>query len=113
MRVISISLGRQCGPRLKASTGSNIGTKLASHLSSFIFVIGTSRLIASHFDIMTELTAKTWRAHRNLLERLKGYEKMYETKLSDGEKTVRGRGRTREESIREAERNWLRQFEDR
>jgi hypothetical protein len=27
---------------------------------------------------MTELTCKTWRAHRNFLERLKGYEKIYE-----------------------------------
>lgn len=45
---------------------------------------------------MTELTAKTWRAHRNLLECLKGYE----------------RGRTREESRREAERNWLEQLKN-
>jgi hypothetical protein len=71
-----------------------------------------SRLFASHLDVMTELTAKTWRAHRNLLERLKGYEKIYETKLTDGEKTTHGRGRTREESIREAERNWLKQFDN-
>ncbi len=33
---------------------------------------------------MTELTCKTWRAHRNFLERLKCYEKIYETKLTDG-----------------------------
>ena len=61
---------------------------------------------------MTELTAKTRRAHRNLLERLKGYEKIYETKLTDGERTAYGRGRTREASLREAERNWLEQFDD-
>ena len=61
---------------------------------------------------MTELTCKTWRAHRNFLERLKGYEKIYETKLTDGERTARGRGRTREESLREAERNWLRQHDN-
>ena len=61
---------------------------------------------------MTELTAKTWRAHRNLLERLKGYEKIYETKLTDGARTAYGRGRTREASLREAERNWLEQFDN-
>ena len=61
---------------------------------------------------MTELTAKTWRAHRNLLECLKGYEKIYETKLTDKEKTAYGRGRTREESRREAEWNWLEQLKN-
>ncbi len=61
---------------------------------------------------MTELTCKTWRAHRNFLERLKGYEKIYETKFTDGERTARGRGRTRQESLREAERNWLRQHDN-
>ena len=69
-----------------------------------------SRRISRHLDAMTELTAKTRRAHRNLLERLKGYEKIYETKLTDGEKTTHGRGRTREESVREAERNCLKEF---
>ena len=68
--------------------------------------------IASRIGAMTELTCKTWRAHRNFLERLKGYEKIYETKLTDGERTARGRGRTRQESLREAERNWLRQHDN-
>ena len=77
-----------------------------------VSVIGMSHLVASHLDVMTEFTAKTWRAHRNLLERLKGYEKIYETKLTDGEKTTHGRGRTREESMREAERIWLEQFDN-
>jgi hypothetical protein len=72
-----------------------------------------SHLIVSHGGLMTELMAKTWRAHRNFLERLKGYEKIYETKLTDGEKTAHGRGRTRDESMRDAERNWVRQFDDR
>ena len=61
---------------------------------------------------MTELTCKPWRAHRNFLERLKDYEKIYETKLTDGERTARGRGRTRQESLREAEHNWLRQYDN-
>lgn len=61
---------------------------------------------------MSELIAKTWRAHRNLVERLKGYEKIYETKITDGKKSAQGRDPTRQESIREAERNWLRQFAD-
>jgi hypothetical protein len=68
--------------------------------------------IASRIGVMTELTCKTWRAHRNFLERLKGYEKIYETKLTDGERTACGRGRTREESVREGERNWLRQHDN-
>jgi hypothetical protein len=61
---------------------------------------------------MDNLTYKTWRARRNLSERLAGYEKMYETKISDGERTAYGRGATRRQSLLEAERNWLKQFGD-
>lgn len=93
-------------PSLWFSFETNIGTKFAPHLCH------RHEQIASHLDDMTELTAKTWRAHRNLLERLKGYEKIYETKLTDGEKTAYGRGRTREESRRKAERNWLEQLDN-
>jgi len=61
---------------------------------------------------MDDLTYKTWRARRNVFERIKGYEKMYQTKITDGERTAYGRGATRRESLVEAERNWLRQFGD-
>lgn len=55
---------------------------------------------------MPEPTSKTWRAHRNMLERLMGYEKVYETELTDGLRSVRGRGPTREASLAEAQRRW-------
>jgi len=44
---------------------------------------------------MDDLTYKTWRARRNVFERLKGCEKMYETKITDGERTAYGRGVSR------------------
>ena len=57
--------------------------------------------------MMSELTYKTWRAHRNLLERLSGYEKVYETEITDGERAARGRGRTKSEALERAKQNWL------
>ncbi len=61
---------------------------------------------------MDELTYKTWRTRRNLIERLQGHEKMYETKVTDGERSAYGRGPTRRESLIEAKRNWLERFGD-
>jgi len=61
---------------------------------------------------MDDLTYKTWRARRNVFERLKGCEKTYETKITDGERTAYGRGVSRRESLMEAELNWLKQFGD-
>jgi hypothetical protein len=44
-----------------------------------------------------------------VLERLKGYERVYETEVTDGYRRVSGRGPTREASLAEAERRWLEQ----
>jgi hypothetical protein len=59
---------------------------------------------------MTDVVFKTWRARRNLVERLRGFDKAYETEISDGERTARGRGQTRRESQVAAQRNWIAQF---
>jgi hypothetical protein len=58
---------------------------------------------------MDELTYKTWRSRRNVFERLRGYDRIYETKITDGERTAYGRGPTRGDSLTDAERNWLKQ----
>jgi hypothetical protein len=41
-----------------------------------------------------------------MLDRLKGYERVYQTKLTDGERTAYGRGPTRDASLRAAQLNW-------
>jgi hypothetical protein len=59
---------------------------------------------------MTDAVFKTWRAHRNLVERLRGFDKVYETEISDGERTASGRGQTKRESQVAAQKNWFAQF---
>ena len=59
---------------------------------------------------MTELVLRTWRAHRNLVERLRGFDKVYETAISDGLRSVRGRGLTKRDSQIAAQGNWIAQF---
>jgi hypothetical protein len=59
---------------------------------------------------MADVVFKTWRAHRNLLERLRGLDKVYETEISDGERSARGRGETRRASQLAAQRSWVAQF---
>lgn len=66
----------------------------------------------SFHEVMTGPTARTWRAHRTAIERLKGYDRVYETEISEGLRSVRGRGPTRETSIAEAQRRWLQHEED-
>jgi hypothetical protein len=61
---------------------------------------------------MADLLFKTWRVHRNLIERLRGLDKVYQTEISDGERTVSGRGQTKRESQVAARRNWIAQFGD-
>ena len=39
-------------------------------------------------------------------ERLKGYDRLYETKVTDGERAAYGRGASREASEQAALRNW-------
>ena len=55
---------------------------------------------------MRELEFRTTRVRRGWLDRLKGYKRVYETKLTDGERVAYGRGPTREASQQSAKRNW-------
>ena len=59
---------------------------------------------------MRDVVSKTWRAHRNLVERLRGFDKVYETEISDGERSARGRGQTKQELHVAAQRCWIAQF---
>jgi hypothetical protein len=59
---------------------------------------------------MSELEFRTTRVRRVWLDRLKGYERVYETKLTDGERVAYGRGPTREASQQSAKRNWDAKF---
>ena len=59
---------------------------------------------------MRELEFRTTRVRRGWLERLKGYERAYETELTDGERVAYGRGPTREASQQSAQRNWDAKF---
>ena len=53
---------------------------------------------------MRELEFRTCR--RGWLDRLKGYDRLYETKVTDGERAAYGRGASREASEQAALRNW-------
>ena len=55
---------------------------------------------------MRGLMQTTRRIRRGWLDRLKGYDRLFETELTDGQHTVYGRGRTPEASQRSARRNW-------
>ena len=55
---------------------------------------------------MRELELRTSRVRRSLLERLRGYDRVYETKVTDGERAAYGRGASREASEQAALRNW-------
>ena len=55
---------------------------------------------------MRELELRTLRVPRSLLERLRGYDRAYETKVTDGERAAYGRGASREASEQAALRNW-------
>jgi hypothetical protein len=59
---------------------------------------------------MIELKLKTWRVRRGWFDRLRGYEQLYKTKVSDGTQSAYGRGPTRESSKDDAEKNWNKQF---
>ena len=64
-------------------------------------------LTRSEGRVVSNVTCKTWRARRSLIERLRGVERAYETELSDGFRSVRGRGPSKEASMAEAQRRWL------
>ena len=59
---------------------------------------------------MQEMSLRTTRVRRGWLDRLKGYDRLYETELTDGQHVVRGRGPTREASEQSAKRNWDAKF---
>ena len=59
---------------------------------------------------MPELVSRTLRIRRGWLERLRGFDHHYETKITDGERVKNGRGATREASERSALSKWDAQF---
>ena len=54
---------------------------------------------------MRELELRTSRVRRSWLERLRGYDRVYETKVTDGEHVTYGRGASREASEQAAPRD--------
>jgi hypothetical protein len=67
----------------------------------------------SSFRFVTrELEFRTCRVRRGWLDRVKGYDRLYETKLTDGERAAYGRGPSREASEEAALRNWNAKFRD-
>jgi hypothetical protein len=59
---------------------------------------------------MTQVVWRTVRVRRGWLDRLKGFDRLYETKITDGKRTTFGRGPTRETSDQAAQRNWDAKF---
>jgi hypothetical protein len=59
---------------------------------------------------MPELVSRTVRIRRGWLDRLRGFERLYETKVTDGQSVTYGRGGTRESSEQAALRKWDAQF---
>ena len=62
-------------------------------------------------ETMRELMQKTRRIRRGWLDRLRGYDRLYETELTDGQHTAYGRGPTPEASRKSAHRNWEAKFD--
>jgi hypothetical protein len=54
---------------------------------------------------------KTRRIRRGWLDRLRGFDRLYETELVDGQRTAYGRGPTPEASQKSAQRNWDAKFD--
>jgi|SRR4249919_913157 len=61
-------------------------------------------------ETMRESMQKTRRIRRGWLDRLRGYDRLYETELTDGQHTAYGRGPTSEASQKSAPRNWEAKF---
>jgi hypothetical protein len=61
---------------------------------------------------MRELELRTSRIRRNWLDRLRGYDRVYETRVTDGEQEAYGRGASREASEKAALRSWNNRFND-
>ena len=62
--------------------------------------------------LMRELEVRTSRVRRGWIDRLKGYDRLYETKVTDGERAAYGRGPSREASDHAALRSWNNRFHD-
>jgi hypothetical protein len=62
--------------------------------------------------LMRELEVRTSRVRRGWIDRLKGYDRLYETKVTDGECAAYGRGPSREASEQATLRNWNARFND-
>ena len=62
--------------------------------------------------LMRELEVRTARIRRGWIDRLKGHARLYETKVTDGERAAYGRGPSREASEQAALRNWNNRFND-
>jgi hypothetical protein len=57
-----------------------------------------------------ELVSRTVRIRRGWLDRLRGFDRLYETQLTDGQRVTFGRGATRKESEQTALGEWEAQF---
>ena len=55
---------------------------------------------------MSELLSSTVRIKRRLIDRLMGFDRLYQTKLTDGQRVAHGIGATRKTSEQWAQRNW-------
>lgn len=65
--------------------------------------------------IMTQVAQKTlrlrtWRVRRTIIDRLRGYNQVYQTQMSDGFREAYGKGPTRDKSQDAAKRKWERRF---
>ena len=59
---------------------------------------------------MPKLVSRTVRIRRGWLDRLRGFDRLYETQLTDGQRVTFGRGATRKESEQTALGKWEAQF---
>ena len=65
--------------------------------------------VAGYNNAMSELSVQTRRVRRNWIERLRGFDKAYETVVTDGSREARGRGETKQQSLESAKQSWLQQ----
>jgi hypothetical protein len=59
---------------------------------------------------MAELKVTTWRVHRNVVERLAGWETAYRCRVTNGYRIADSRGPTREAAEESAKQNWIKEF---
>jgi len=55
---------------------------------------------------MSQLSSRTVRIRRGLIDCVRGIERLYETKVTDGYREVTGRGGTIDDSQQAARRKW-------